>query len=80
VQAIKPANMPGILMWTFVMQAIDTLALNLQNKWVFVVQAIDTLAVTLQNKWVFIMQAIDTLVLNLQNRWCLSRRQLIHWP
>ena len=56
-------------MWTFVMQAIDTLALNLQDKWVFVVQAIDTLAVTLQNKWVFIMQAIDTLVLNLQNRW-----------
>jgi len=27
--------MPGILTWTFVMQAIDTLALNLQNKWVF---------------------------------------------
>ena len=40
--------MPGMLMWTFVMQAIDTLALNLQNKWVFVMQAIDTLALNLR--------------------------------
>ena len=51
------------------MQAIDTLALNLQNKWVFVMQAIDTLALNPQNKWVFVMQAIDTLALNLQNKW-----------
>ncbi len=39
-------------MW-FVLQPIDTQALNLQNKWVFVMQAIDTLALNLQNKWVF---------------------------
>ena len=35
------------------MQAIDTLALNLQNKCLFVMQAIDTMALNLQNKWVF---------------------------
>ncbi len=37
-------------MWTFVMQAIDTLALNLQKEWVFVMQAINTLALNLQTK------------------------------
>jgi len=35
VEASNPASMPVILMWTVAMQAIDTLALNLQNKWVF---------------------------------------------
>ena len=54
-------------MCTYVMQATDTPALNLQKQAGVVMQAIDTLALNLQNTWVFVMQAIDTLALHLPN-------------